>query len=121
MKRYHVFLGAPSFKDLSATSKRQWIQGQTTLDISTNAAVQEQADQAMDLNEDSQIYWDQVSLIDEASLLQLEREAAEKDALALVNPRLSKLYDGVVFKDDDLDSQYTHSQSVHQTQNSSKN
>jgi len=119
MKRYRVFLDAPSFKGLEDISKKRWIDGQTTLDIPIQeVTLSDRKDQDVDMYEDSQMYWDEVGFVDDGSLALLEDEVADTGVLELASQRLSKLYEGVVFKSEELDTQYSYSQSIHQTQNS---
>lgn len=109
--RYRIFLEAPSFKSLEDISKKRWIDGQTTLDIpAQEVTLNDRKDQNVDMFEDSQMYWDEVGFVESGSLALLEDEIADTGVLALASQRLSKLYEGVVFEDEELDTQ--HSQSI---------
>jgi hypothetical protein len=118
MKRYRIFLDAPSFKSLEDNSKKRWIDGQTALDIPAQELTpSDRKDQDIDMFEDSQMYWDEVGFVENSSLALLEDEVADTGVLALASQRLSKLYKGVVFRDEEIDTQYSYSQSIHQSQN----
>ncbi|KAG8805418.1 hypothetical protein FRC17_005527 [Serendipita sp. 399] len=107
MSRYTVFLPAPSFKELKTPTSRSWISGSRTLDVSSR-----DDDEVAD--EQIEGYHHNARSSDE------EEERARQDAISTgsiedsldlaSSQRVSRIYKGDIFRDVDLEEEYTQSQ-----------
>jgi len=119
MSRYTVFLPAPSFSGLKRDVRRTWVVEEHDCDIPDHHPGAHLSNPNMEIDEgllnDNEERASHERHVSATPLNSVEtpgiKEESMGDASALLfSQRLSKLYDGAVLRDDDLDEEYAFSQ-----------
>jgi hypothetical protein len=129
MSRYTIFLPAPSYSDLKRDVRRTWVVKEHHLNIPDPQPAADVSDNGMEVDEESlkdtrkQERDERRPSAPSKSLEapRMPKEESMGDASALLfSQRLSKLYDGAVLRDDDLDEEYAFSQADEISEDSGK-
>jgi len=119
MNRFTVFLPAPSSKDLKLDVRRTWVVEEHVLDVPDQQGTNGVLDNDMEIDRKSQENKEKEKDHQQFVLLESSREQTpvagdkepiDSDGAFLFGQVLSKIYDGAVLSEHDLDEQYAFSQ-----------